>query len=51
MRPLVHVEYAEIVHAVRSFETQREAALALGICEKTLFNKLCEYRKRGWPTR
>lgn len=51
VRTLAEVEHAEILHALRTYETRREAAVALGVSEKTIFNKLREYRERGWPTR
>lgn len=50
IRTVDEVVYVEIVRAMRLYITQRTAARALGISEKTLYNKLQEYAKRGWPT-
>lgn len=50
VRPLDVVEHEAILHALRVCETQREAAIALGVTVKTIYNKLVTYRRLGWAT-
>lgn len=50
VRTLAEAEHAAIITALRAYETQRLAARALGVSDKTLYNKLVAYRKLGWAT-
>lgn len=50
VRTLAEVEHAAILHALREYGTQRLASKALGVSEKTIYNKIVAYRKLGWAT-